>query len=142
MADLITDGVPIRGEAGVGYVLGEGYDLPPLMFKSDELEAIMLGLSWVSRRDDKVLQIAAEEVVTKIGTVVPEAVRPLFYDATLFAPPKFGLVQDRVYVGQVRASPWLSAFSHRPDFGDATVGAEILRSAPQTAFKMEGGMGD
>ena len=52
IADLITDGVPIRGEAGVGYVLGEGYDLPPLMFKSDELEAIMLGLSWVQRRGD------------------------------------------------------------------------------------------
>ena len=102
IADLITDGVPIRGEAGVGYVLGEGYDLPPLMFKSDELEAIMLGLSWVSRRGDKALRIAAEDVVAKIGTVLPEAMRPFFYDAPLFAPPKFGLVEDRVDVSQVR----------------------------------------
>ncbi len=102
IADLITDGVPIRGEAGVGYVLGEGYDLPPLMFKSDELEAIMLGLSWVSRRGDKALQIAAEDVVAKIGTVLPQALRPFFYDAPLFAPPKFGLVEDRVDVGHVR----------------------------------------
>ncbi|KAF0117807.1 MAG: helix-turn-helix type 11 domain-containing protein [Hyphomonadaceae bacterium] len=43
---LMTDGVPIRGEAGVGYVLGEGYDLPPLMFKADEIEAVVLGLEW------------------------------------------------------------------------------------------------
>ena len=32
IASLISDRVPIRGEAGVGYVLGEGFDLPPLMF--------------------------------------------------------------------------------------------------------------
>lgn len=102
IADLLTDGVPIRGEAAVGYLLGEGYHLPPLMFKSDELEAIMLGLSWVSRRGDKALQIAAEDVVAKIGTVLPEALRPFFYDAPLFAPPKFGLAEDCVDVGQVR----------------------------------------
>ena len=70
IADLITDGVPIRGEAGVGYVLGEGYDLPPLMFKSDELEAIMLGLSWVSRRGDKALRIAAEDTRTSMAIAI------------------------------------------------------------------------
>ena len=102
IADLITDGVPIRGEAGVGYVLGEGYDLPPLMFKSDELEAIMLGLSWVQRRGDLALQRAALDVIAKIGTVLPEQLRPFFYDAPLLAPPKFGLIEDRIDVSQVR----------------------------------------
>ena len=102
IADLITDGVPIRGEAGVGYVLGEGYDLPPLMFKSDELEAIMLGLSWVQRRGDKALATAADDVVAKIGTVLPEALRPFFYDAPLLTPPKFGLPMDKVDVAQLR----------------------------------------
>jgi predicted DNA-binding transcriptional regulator YafY len=102
IADLVTDGVPIRGEAGVGYVLGAGYDLPPLMFKSDELEAIMLGLSWVSRRGDKALAIAADDVVAKIGTVLPEALRPFFFDAPLLTPPKFNLAEDQVDVAQLR----------------------------------------
>lgn len=60
ISTLITDGVPIRGEAGVGYVLGEGYDLPPLMFTTDELEAVMLGLRWVMRRGDVDLSRAAQ----------------------------------------------------------------------------------
>ncbi len=102
VADLITDGVPIRGEAGVGYVLGEGYDLPPLMFKSDELEAIMLGLSWVQRRGDLALKRAAQDVVAKIGTVLPEAMRPFFYDAPLLTPPKFDLPEDKVDVSLLR----------------------------------------
>jgi predicted DNA-binding transcriptional regulator YafY len=102
IADLVTDGVPIRGEAGVGYVLGAGYDLPPLMFKSDELEAIMLGLSWVSRRGDKALAIAADDVVAKIGTVLPEALRPFFFDAPLLTPPKFNLTEDQVDVAMLR----------------------------------------
>ena len=86
----------------MGYVLGAGYDLPPLMFKSDELEAIMLGLSWVSRRGDKALAIAADDVVAKIGTVLPEALRPFFFDAPLLTPPKFNLTEDQVDVAMLR----------------------------------------
>ena len=41
--DLIASGVPIEGEAGVGYVLRAGFDLPPLMFKEAEIEALVLG---------------------------------------------------------------------------------------------------
>ena len=51
--DLITSGVPIEGEAGVGYVLKAGFDLPPLMFKEQEIEALVLGArivqSWPTR---------------------------------------------------------------------------------------------
>jgi predicted DNA-binding transcriptional regulator YafY len=104
IADLITDGVPIRGEAGVGYVLGEGYDLPPLMFKSDELEAIMLGLSWVQGRGDIALRRAAQDVVGKIGTVLPEGLRPFLYDAPLITPPKLGVVEDKVDISALRVA--------------------------------------
>ena len=45
--DLAASGVPIEGEAGVGYVLKAGYDLPPLMFKEQEIEALVLGLRFV-----------------------------------------------------------------------------------------------
>jgi predicted DNA-binding transcriptional regulator YafY len=102
IADLITDGVPIRGEAGVGYVLGEGYDLPPLMFNSDELDAVMLGLSWVARRGDQTLQRAAADTVAKIGTVLPEHLRAYFYDAPLITPPTFNQTQEKIDLAAIR----------------------------------------
>lgn len=52
MAELIAQRVPVRGEAGTGYVLDNGYDLPPLMLTRDELEAAVLGAAWVARRGD------------------------------------------------------------------------------------------
>ncbi|GIT88851.1 hypothetical protein ROBYS_38670 [Roseobacter sp. OBYS 0001] len=60
--------VPIEGEVGVGYVMLEGYDLPPLNFGSDEVEAIVGGLSLFSRTGDKGLQVAAQKVLSKIDT--------------------------------------------------------------------------
>jgi predicted DNA-binding transcriptional regulator YafY len=102
IADLITDGVPIRGEAGVGYVLGQGYDLPPLMFNADELEAVMLGLRWVTRRGDKELARAANDTIAKIGTVLPEQLKPMLFDASLMAPPSWALVEDAVDVSLIR----------------------------------------
>ncbi|MEO6608651.1 MAG: YafY family protein [Aestuariivirga sp.] len=102
IADLITDGVPIRGEAGVGYILGEGYDLPPLMFNADEMEAVMLGLSWVERSGDQDLRRAAADTVAKIATVLPEHLRQSFYDAPLMAAPTGRLAVDTIDVAAVR----------------------------------------
>jgi predicted DNA-binding transcriptional regulator YafY len=102
IADLITDGVPIRGEAGVGYVLGEGYDLPPLMFNADELEAVMLGLRWVARRGDASLSRAAIDTIAKIGVVLPEPLKPLLFDAGLLVPPSYSLNVDAVDVAAIR----------------------------------------
>ena len=102
IADLIADGVPVRGEAGVGYVLSEGYDLPPLMFKPDELEAIMLGLGWVAARGDKILRDASADAVAKIGAVLPQNVRPNFYDAPLITLPGQSQSEDRVDVAAIR----------------------------------------
>jgi predicted DNA-binding transcriptional regulator YafY len=102
IADLITDGVPIRGEAGVGYVLGEGYDLPPLMFKADELEAVMLGLRWVAKRGDPDLARAAMDTAAKIGTVLPANLKPFLYDSPLIASPHYNKVEDRIDVAALR----------------------------------------
>jgi predicted DNA-binding transcriptional regulator YafY len=104
IATLITDGVPIRGEAGVGYVLGEGYDLPPLMFTTDELEAVMLGLRWVARRGDSDLARAALDTVAKIGTVLPEKLKPFLFDAALLVPPRYNHAPDKIDVAQFRAA--------------------------------------
>jgi predicted DNA-binding transcriptional regulator YafY len=102
IADLVTDGVPIRGEAGVGYVLGEGYDLPPLMFSTDELEAVMLGLRWVTRRGDASLVRAARDAVAKVGTVLPAKLKPFLFDSPLLAPPSFNITKDKIDTAAVR----------------------------------------
>jgi predicted DNA-binding transcriptional regulator YafY len=102
IADLITDGVPIRGEAGIGYVLGEGYDVPPLMFNADELEAVMLGLRWVERRGDQDLSRAAQDTIAKIGAVLPQQLKPFLFDSGLLAPPVFSKVDDTVDVAAIR----------------------------------------
>jgi predicted DNA-binding transcriptional regulator YafY len=96
VAALIASGVPNRGEAGVGYVLGEGYDLPPLMFDARELEALMLGARMVAARADEATAHDAESAIAKIVEVLPKERRALLLDAPLFAPsyrPKF---EDRV----------------------------------------------
>src|SRR5581483_10343091 len=46
IATLMAQRVPIRGEAGMGYVLDGGFDLPPLMLTAEEIEAAMLGAQW------------------------------------------------------------------------------------------------
>lgn len=102
IADLVMDGVPIRGEAGVGYVLGQGYDLPPLMFTTDEVEAVMLGLRWVMRRGDNDLVRAAQDAVAKVGTVLPADLRGVLTDASLIVPPSWKAVADAVDVAALR----------------------------------------
>ncbi len=102
IADLVTDGVPIHGEAGVGYVLEAGYDLPPLMFNVDELEAVMLGLRWVRRRGDQALVRAAEDAVAKVGTVLPKDLKAALYEAALLVPPGYQVFKDTVDLALMR----------------------------------------
>ena len=76
--DILTlnaQGADIRGEAGLGYVLAEGFTLPPLMFTDDEIEAIILGLRWVAQRGDEELAHGARDASAKITDVLPEALR-------------------------------------------------------------------
>src|ERR1700743_3812739 len=76
IATLQARRVPIEGEASVGYVLRKGFDLPPLMFTIDEVEAIAVGARLVRRLKDPALQAAAEAVLAKVTVVVPERLRP------------------------------------------------------------------
>lgn len=86
IVSLQSTGVPIRGEAGVGYVLEEGYDLPPLMFNSDELETVMMGLRHVQVRGDEQLIRTASDVIAKIAAVLSPDARNEFIEAPLYAP--------------------------------------------------------
>lgn len=69
---LIKQGAPIEGERGVGFVLRPGFLLPPLMFREEEIEALILGTRWVAQQTDRALAKAAEDAVAKIVTVLPE----------------------------------------------------------------------
>ena len=67
IATLIGQRVPIRGEAGMGYILEKGFDLPPLMLTPDEIEAAVLGAQWVAGHADSALARAAEDLMAKIA---------------------------------------------------------------------------
>jgi predicted DNA-binding transcriptional regulator YafY len=84
--DLEYSGVPIRGEAGVGYRLDQGYELPPLTFSGAELEGLVLGARMVATWADAELAEAVRSAMTKIEAVVPEGLRRVVLETALFAP--------------------------------------------------------
>lgn len=79
-------GAPVQGEAGVGYLLRAGTFLPPLMFDTDELEALVLGARWVRRQGDAGLAAAASNALAKIATATPRDLRDSMADTSLWVP--------------------------------------------------------
>ncbi|MEZ5910849.1 MAG: YafY family protein [Paracoccaceae bacterium] len=75
IADLVGSGVPVEGEAGVGYVMRAGYDLPPLMFNRAEIAALVAGARMMRSFGGADMALAAEEALSKIEAVLPEALR-------------------------------------------------------------------
>jgi predicted DNA-binding transcriptional regulator YafY len=102
IADLIGQRVPIRGEAGLGYVLGRDFDMPPLMLTPDEIEAAVLGAQWVAERGDPVLAAAARDLIAKIATAVPERLRPFIAEPTIGAPPGHVVTPDGLDIARTR----------------------------------------
>lgn len=98
IADLMTSGVPIFGEAGVGYVMREGYDLPPLMFTRDEVVALTVGARMVRAWGGAAMARAAEEALVKIGAVVPEAERQRITQTEIHAPAAALSTADRARI--------------------------------------------
>jgi predicted DNA-binding transcriptional regulator YafY len=84
--DLAASKVPIEGAAGVGYSLRRGYDLPPLMFSENELEALLFGIRMVQNWSDRELGVAADAALAKIETVIPAHLRRVVDDRSLWAP--------------------------------------------------------
>ena len=95
MAELIAQRVPVRGEAGTGYVLDDGYDMPPLMLTADELEAAALGAAWVAARADQSLAWGARDLLTKLSSAIPQELRPIILDAGLRTVTSRPMVRDR-----------------------------------------------
>jgi predicted DNA-binding transcriptional regulator YafY len=86
IADLVGSGTPIEGEAGVGYRLRADYDLPPLMFDREEIQALVLGARIVQQFGDAGLARASTSVLAKVAAVLPEKLRGLPPSTLLFAP--------------------------------------------------------
>lgn len=102
MAELVAQRVPIRGEAGTGYVLESGYELPPLMLTPDELEAAVLGAAWVAQHGDAALARGARDLIAKLTAVVPARLRPMLLDASLHPVSFRPRLQDALDVGDIR----------------------------------------
>lgn len=88
IATLQGQGAEIEGEPGLGYVLRPGFMLPPLMFSIDELEALVLGASWVGKQyDDVRLSKAAGNALSKIAAVLPADLRRELDNGALYVVP-------------------------------------------------------
>ena len=101
---LMGQRVPIRGEAGIGYVLERGLDMPPLMLTTEEIEAAVLGAQWVMNRGDPQLAKAARDLMAKIEASVPDRLRPYIEEPAARAPQMAHVQPDTIDLSAVRAA--------------------------------------
>lgn len=85
--ELMDSGVPISGEAGVGYLIDKEYYLPPITFDAEELEAIGLGISMVRQWTDEGFAHKAQSAFDKIQAVLPAALQGDLQQITTYATP-------------------------------------------------------
>lgn len=104
IATLQARRVPIDGAAGIGYVLRKSFDLPPLMFTEDEVEAIAIGARLVRRLRDPKLQEAADSVFSKVTVVLPEALRRQLTSTPFYVSPGDTAEPRGVDLADVRAA--------------------------------------
>ena len=102
IADLNLAGTLIDGAAGVGYRLRPGYDLPPLMFTRDEIEALVFGARIVRQCGDPPLARASDAILSKVATVVPPDLAALLAETSLFVPPSNSAVPSTDALTTVR----------------------------------------
>jgi predicted DNA-binding transcriptional regulator YafY len=87
VAELMAQGVPIEGEAGVGYRMRAGFDLPPLMFTKDEAQALVAAVRIAQPRLDLGFAAQADGALSKILAVLPAAARAAAESLAIYAPP-------------------------------------------------------
>jgi predicted DNA-binding transcriptional regulator YafY len=104
VADLQVSGVPIEGEAGVGYLLRKGSDIPPLMFNADELEALVVGTRFVRAFGGERLTQSAQAALLKIEAVLPPELRPRTRRSRIFAPPPRGSFESSGVIDRLHAA--------------------------------------
>lgn len=100
---LVLSGVPVEGEAGVGYILRRDFDLPPLMFTEDEAQALLLGARMVQTWGDPGLEQAAHRVLDKVRAVATKALLETLDSPTLLVPDFHVDPTVREKLGVIRA---------------------------------------
>lgn len=91
VAHLIGAGLPIEGEAGLGYMMRAGYDLPPLMFTEEEIVALTAGARMVSAFGGTNMARGADSALNKIAHVLPDAARARADQVAIHTIPFGGL---------------------------------------------------
>lgn len=86
VSDLQSQGVPLEGEAGVGYRLGAGFDLPPMMFTQDEAKALVASVRVAQAWLDPALALGAQDALGKILSVLPVEARVAAEALAIYAP--------------------------------------------------------
>ena len=84
--DLMMSGVPIEGEAGVGYVLRHGFDIPPIMFTKDEIEALVIAARMAKTWAGNKLARSTERALDKIEAVLPDNLKAELEKPRLYTP--------------------------------------------------------
>ncbi|WP_087026229.1 helix-turn-helix transcriptional regulator [Thaumasiovibrio subtropicus] len=101
---LINSGVPIEGEAGVGYLLGKGAHLPPLMFTEKEMIALELGMRMVRAWSDKEIAQASQSASHKIMSVLPDRLKRQIEDFPLIVPDFYTDTVSAAHSQQLRSA--------------------------------------
>ncbi len=117
IADLQGTGVPIDGEAGVGYVLRPGFDLPPLMFSLEEIGALVAGVRMITAFGGTEMSRAASSALGKIEAVLPEDRSGAADALRLFVPFFLVPAAHRVLIDRINGAIDRNAVL-RLDYGD------------------------
>lgn len=104
IADLSASGVPIIGEAGVGYIMDRDHVIRPLMFDLHEVEALMLGAQMVHSWSDREFGSAALSALDKIKNVIPHSLLDSMNETALFALPSANKIELNVNFSSIRKS--------------------------------------
>lgn len=104
IADLMANGIPIEGEAGVGYLLPAAFDLPPLMFDRFEIEALVVGARMVTTWTDSELARSARSALGKVEQVLPEPLKARLGTTRVFAPDVAVAKDAHVALPAIRAA--------------------------------------
>jgi len=104
IATLQSRRVPIDGEAGVGYVLRRGFELPPLMLTEEEVQAVAVGLRLLRRTGDPGLDSAARQVLVKLAAAMPEVLRAQLLEAPFHVATRGAPSPSAIDLSETRAA--------------------------------------
>ncbi|GAB3483490.1 helix-turn-helix transcriptional regulator [Marinomonas epiphytica] len=100
--DLMLSGVPIEGEAGVGYVLRHGFDIPPIMFSKEEIEALVISARMSKTWAGTKLARSTDSALAKIEAVLPDSLKSELSKPRLYTPDIFSQASTAHLLDELR----------------------------------------